>query len=70
MIQCPAGRLRIGFTPSVPQGRTQSGPWKVISGTGAYEGLRANGQMEMKYEPGQGAHPTEGDETFTGTAVP
>jgi hypothetical protein len=38
-FDCPGGSLRIGFTPGVPQGRTQAGPWQVISGTGAFEGL-------------------------------
>jgi hypothetical protein len=67
-FRCPDGSLRIGFTPGVPQGRTQAGPWKVLSGTGAFDGLEADGQMEVKYEPGTGA--TEGRETFTGTVVP
>jgi hypothetical protein len=61
---CPGGSLRIGFTPGVPQGRTQSGPWKILSGTGAFKGLRGEGQMETKYE---GASSSKGRETFTGT---
>jgi hypothetical protein len=67
-FDCPDGSLRVGFTPGVPQGRTQSGQWKVVSGTGAFEGLQGDGQMEVKYQPGTGA--TEGRETFTGTVVP
>jgi len=63
---CPDGSLRIGFTPGFPQGRTQSGPWKVLSGTGALETLQGNGEMEVKYE--RGSH-TKGRETFTGTVV-
>ncbi len=67
-FRCPDGSLRIGFTPGVPQGRTQAGPWKIVSGTGAFEGLHGNGQMKIEYEPGTDA--TEGGETFTGTVTP
>lgn len=67
-FRCPDGRLRIGFTPGVPQGRTQAGPWKVVSGTGSLAGLRGAGQMEIEYKPG--TRSTEGRETFTGTVVP
>jgi hypothetical protein len=63
-IRCPDGSLRIGFTPGQNQGRTQSGPWRVASGTGAFEGLRGAGQMTVKFEPGSN---TKGRETFTGT---
>jgi hypothetical protein len=66
-FRCPDGSLRIGFTPGVPQGRTQTGPWRAVSGTGALEGLQGNGQMEVKFEPGSD---TKGRETFTGTVVP
>jgi hypothetical protein len=66
---CPDGGLRIGFSPQAPTTpRTQSGPWHVVSGTGAFEGLEGRGQMEIKYEPHTKA--TEGRETFTGTVVP
>ena len=37
-ITCPDGTVRIGFTPEVggaePQGQTQKGSWKIVSGTG------------------------------------
>jgi hypothetical protein len=62
---CSDGTLRMGFTPGHPQGQTQAGPWKVVSGTGAYEGLQGDGQMEIKAEPG--THGNVGRETFTGT---
>ena len=65
-FRCPDGSLRIGFTPGHPQGRTQAGPWQVVSGTGAFEGLRGGGQMEIKYERGNSS---EGRETFTGTVT-
>jgi hypothetical protein len=67
-FQCPDGTLRIGFTPGTPDGRTQTGAWRVVSGTGGYEGLRADGQMKVTYEAGTDA--TEGHETFTGTTSP
>jgi hypothetical protein len=64
-FRCPGGTLRIGFTPGVPQGRKQSGPWKVVSGTGAFDGLQGGGQMGIEYDPKTGS---SGDsETFTGT---
>ena len=63
-FRCSDGSLRIGFTPGQPQGRTQAGPWKVASGTGAYKGLQGDGQMKVKYEPGSDR---KGRETFTGT---
>jgi hypothetical protein len=66
-VRCPDGSLRIGFTPGRPQGHSQTGPWKAISGTGAFEGLRGHGRMVVKYEPGD---PSKGRETFTGTVVP
>jgi hypothetical protein len=65
-FRCPDVTLRIGFTPGVPHGRTQAGPWRVVSHTGAYEGLEGDGQMEITYEPGSD---TKGRETFTGTVV-
>ena len=68
-LQCPDGSLRIGFSPQAPTTPvTQSGPWHVVSGTGAFEGMEGDGQMEIKYEPHTDA--TEGRETFTGTVVP
>jgi hypothetical protein len=65
-FRCPDGSLRIGFTPGEPQGRTQAGPWRVASGTGAFKGLRGAGQMKVRYEPGSDA---KGRETFTGTVT-
>jgi hypothetical protein len=67
-FRCPAGSLRIGFSPQAPTTRlTQSGPWHVVSGTGAFEGLEGDGEMEIEYEPHTRA--TEGRETFTGTVA-
>jgi hypothetical protein len=68
-FDCPDGSLRLGITPGPPTTPlTQAGPWRVLSGTGAFEGLQGDGQMKIKYEPGTQA--TEGRETFTGTVAP
>jgi hypothetical protein len=65
-FDCPDGSLKLGITPGPPTTpRTQAGPWRVLSGTGAFEGLQGDGQVEIEYEPGTRA--TEGRETFTGT---
>ena len=68
-VKCSDGTVRIGFAPQQPTSPlTQSGPWHVVSGTGAYEDLMAEGEMRIRYEPHtQG---TEGQETFSGTAQP
>ncbi len=60
---CPDGSLRMGFTPGVPEEGTQSGGWKIVSGTGAYEGWEGEGQMEVANAPGTEVT----SETFTGT---
>lgn len=65
---CPDGTLRIGFDPQTPVGDTQSGPWRIISGTGAYAGWSGGGQMLLKYDPtDKDPHPTHGEEKYTGT---
>ena len=65
--RCSNGSLRMGFTPGRPRGRTQAGPWKMVSGTGDYEGLQGHGQMKVTYDPGGGR---KGRETVTGTVSP
>jgi hypothetical protein len=65
-FRCPDGSVRIGFTPGEPQGRTQAGPWRIVSGAGAFKGLRGAGQMKIRYKPGSNA---KGRETFTGTGA-
>ena len=55
-FRCPDGSLRIGFTPGEPQGRTQAGPWRVASGTGAFKGLRGGGQMKTTYDARRQRH--------------
>ena len=70
-ITCQDGTLRMGFDPQVPVGNTQRGPWRIVSGTGAYEGWSGGGQMVMRYDPGdKKEHPTRGGERFTGTVEP
>lgn len=64
-IECDDGTLEIGFAPNEPVDQTQKGPWEILSGTGAYEGVEASGKMEASFD-GE----TEGRETFTGTVVP
>lgn len=68
-IKCPDGTLRIAFDPRTRTRRadTDSGPWKIVSGTGAFKGLRGSGRMMIRFGPGD--RPTEGHETFTGTVV-
>jgi hypothetical protein len=64
---CADGTLRIGFTPGVPEGRSQSGPWEVISGTGVFARLQGSGHVAIEYEDTSLTH---GHETFTGTVTP
>jgi hypothetical protein len=66
-FECPDGTLRIGITPGVGQDGTQTGPWQVVSGTGAYEGVEGDGQWRVTLDPGDD---TKGRETFTGTVSP
>jgi hypothetical protein len=59
-ITCPDGTVRMVFTPKPPQG----GRWTIISGTGAFEGLRGNGKFQITYAPDPDAPARE---TYTGT---
>jgi hypothetical protein len=69
-ITCQDGTLRMGFDPQVPVGDTQRGPWRIIGGTGAYDGWEGSGVMVMRYDPGDNRqHPTRGRERYTGTAL-
>ena len=51
----PEGIVRMNIAPEVaegvPQSLTQKGSWTIVSGTGAFEGLRASGEMEVVYDP-------------------
>jgi hypothetical protein len=46
-ITCPDGTVRIGFSPA----QTQTVSWTIVSGTGAFEGLRGSGEFEVEYDP-------------------
>ena len=70
-ITCPEGKVRMDITPEVSQEMrhedlTQTGSWKIVSGTGAFEGLRGSGEMEIVYDPDPNA-PARG--TYTGTVT-
>jgi hypothetical protein len=67
MITCSDGTVRIVFTPEVgaPQGETQTGSWTIVTGSGAFEGLRGTGEMEIAYDPDTSL----GLETLTGTVT-
>ena len=66
-ITCPDGNVRMGLTPEVgPQGPTGKGAWKIVSGTGAYGGLRGSGDLKDVYGP-EVDSPTR--ETLTGTVT-
>jgi hypothetical protein len=65
-ITCPDGTLRLRFTPDEPQGLTQTGSWKIVGGTGAFEGLRGSGEMEVVYAPDEDS---PAHVTFTGTVT-
>lgn len=67
-ITCSDGTLHMGFDPQSPVGNTQSGPWRMLSGTGAYLGWTGSGQMVVTYDPKDtSGHPGNGTEEFTGT---
>ena len=68
MITCSDGTVRIVFTPEVggAPGDTQTGSWTIVSGSGAFEGLRGTGEMEIAYDPDDDSL---GLETLTGTVT-
>jgi hypothetical protein len=65
-VRCSDGSLRIGLTTGTGAAGEQAGTWKIISGTGAYEGWQGSGQMEVKLKRGSD---TKASETFTGTVA-
>lgn len=68
-ITCRGGTLRIGFDPQVPEGSSQRGPWRIVSGTREYEHWRGGGGMVVTYPDAHDPHPSRGHETFTGTVT-
>jgi hypothetical protein len=66
-ITCPDGEVRMDVRPDIPEGLSQTGSWKIVSGTGAFDGWRGSGEMEVAYDP----NPEEpAGETYTGTVTP
>jgi len=69
-MTCHDGSLRMGFDPQMPVGDTQSGPWRIISGTGVYEGWKGSGEVVLRYDPDDNRpHPTRGRERYRGTVT-
>lgn len=64
-LRCPNGRLKISFLPGGSPGGPQSGSWRVVGGSGRFEGLRGHGWMIFK----PGKRPDRGRETFIGTVA-
>ena len=67
-VTCSDGIVRIVFTPEVggAPGDTQTGSWTIVSGSGAFEGLRGTGDMEVAYDPDDASLALE---TLTGTVT-
>jgi hypothetical protein len=66
-ITCPDGTVRIGLTPEVgAEGPTGKGSWTIVSGTGAFEGLRGGGEMNVVNDPDDESVERE---TLTGTVT-
>jgi hypothetical protein len=65
-ITCQEGSVRMDLTPEVPRGLIQTGSWAIVSGTGDFEGLSGNGDLEVAYDPDPEAPAVE---TYTGTAT-
>ena len=69
-ITCRVGMLRMGFDPQTPVGDEQRGPWRIISGTGAYDGWQGSSQMVARYDPDDTSeHPTMIRERYRGTVT-
>ncbi len=67
-ITCPDGNVRMGIAPTYgPDGTpTGRGSWKIVGGTGAFEGLRGAGEEKIVYDPND---ESVGRETLTGTVT-
>jgi hypothetical protein len=64
-LRCPNGRLTITFSPT-QRSLIQSSSWRVVNGSGRFEGLHGHGRMKARF--GIGAR-SRGRETFTGTVA-
>ena len=69
-ITCPEGKVRMDITPEMPDGMaedlTQTGSWRIVSGTGEFEGLRGSGDSKIVYDSDPNAPARE---KYTGTAT-
>jgi hypothetical protein len=65
-ITCPDGTLSLAFAPDMAPGDRDAGSWFIVGASGAFEGLRGSGGMEVVYDPDPDvpAHAT-----FTGTVT-
>jgi len=66
MITCSDGTVRIVFTPGEAQGGIATGSWTIVIGSGAFEGFRGTGTMEVAYDPDDDS---VGRETLTGAVT-
>ena len=64
-IRCPGGSLTITFDPrgSPSSPNVQTGPWRVVSGTGTFEGLTGEGRFKGVFQQNGNV----GNESFRGT---
>ena len=63
-ITCPDGTLSLAFAPDLAPGARDTGSWIVVGGSGAFDGLRGRGEMDVAYGPNPDS---PADTTFTGT---
>jgi hypothetical protein len=64
-FRCPNGRLTISFRPVGTEScARQGGSWRLVNGSGRFEGLRGHGRMNVEFTA-----PSKGRETFTGTVA-
>jgi hypothetical protein len=61
-FDCPDGELTITFSPT-QHSLKQSSAWRVLQGSGSFEGLEGEGDMTAEFEERGG----EGRARFTGT---
>jgi hypothetical protein len=64
---CGGASLELGFTPGKESGRTVTGRWKILGGTGQFKGLKGSGRITTKFAPG--SEPAEARETFIGSVA-
>jgi hypothetical protein len=68
VFDCSDGQLQVGFGPGADQMNdiVQTSGWKVLEGSGRFEGMTGEGQMKVEWESLGSEH---GEETFTGTVL-